>query len=66
MPINLGKADRLIRLVLGAVLIAVGLAVFQSGTATVVAVVIGVILIATSAVKFCPLYRLIGVRTCKS
>lgn len=66
MPINLGKADRLVRFVLGVALIVAGLAVFQSGTATLVAVVVGVVLIATSAVKFCPLYRLIGVRTCKS
>lgn len=66
MPVNVGKMDRLIRLVIGAMLIIAGLTVVQSGTVTAIAIVVGIVLIATSVVKFCPLYRSIGVRTCKS
>ncbi len=63
MPINLGNLDRLIRLIIGAVLIIAGLTVFQSGAA--IAVVVGIVLVVTAAIKFCPLYRLFGLRTCK-
>jgi len=66
MPVNVGKMDRLIRLVIGAMLIIAGLTLVQSGTVTAIAIVVGIVLIATSVVKFCPLYRSIGVRTCKS
>jgi len=57
------------RIVLGLVLIArpfvSNMALFASGTATVIAVVVGLVLIATSAMRFCPLYRIFGIRTCK-
>lgn len=66
---NVGSVDRALRLVLGLVLLAVpflsGAALFQSGTATLIAVLVGVVLIATSAMKFCPLYRVLGIQTCK-
>ena len=32
---------------------------------TVVSVLVGGVLVVTALVRFCPLYRLIGVRTCK-
>ena len=69
MTANVGSIDRVLRIVLGLVLIALpfvtNMAMFASGTATVIAVVVGVVLIATSAMRFCPLYRIFGIRTCK-
>lgn len=69
MTINLGSADRIIRVVLGLALLVLpfvsGMALFASGFATAVSVIIGLVLIATSAMKFCPLYRIVGIRTCK-
>lgn len=69
MTANVGSIDRVLRIVLGLVLIALpfvtNMAMFASGTATVIAVVVGVVLIATSAMRFCPLYRVFGIRTCK-
>ncbi len=56
---NLGRADRLLRLIAGLVLI--GLT--ASGTIGIWGW-IGVILLATSALNFCPLYRIIGIKTC--
>jgi len=57
------------RAVLGLILIAVpffsGAAVFDGGAATVVSVAVGIVMLATSAMRFCPLYRIFGIRTCK-
>jgi hypothetical protein len=68
MTANLGTFDRAFRLVLGFALLAApfvsGFAVFDSGIATVVSVVAGIVMVATSAMRFCPLYRIIGIRTC--
>lgn len=69
MTANVGTFDRLARLALGVVLLilpfATTIALFQSGAATAVAVVAGVVLIATAGMRFCPMYRLFGIRTCK-
>lgn len=70
MTANVGTIDRLFRIVLGAVLILLpfvgGFAIFESTAATVVAVIAGIIMIATSALRFCPLYRILGMRTCRT
>jgi hypothetical protein len=59
MKLNVGGLDRVLRIVLGLVLI--GLA----ATHTVGAWGwLGVVLVATGAVGFCPLYPLIGLNTC--
>ena len=71
MRANLGKIDRILRLVLGiaaiAFLIIGPLAAANVGWGPVQFVLAGagVILIATSAFRFCPAYRLFGIRTCK-
>jgi hypothetical protein len=69
MTTNLGTLDRVFRFILGIVLLAApfvsGFALFESSTALIVSVVLGLVMIGTSAMKFCPLYRVFGVRTCK-
>lgn len=69
MSANVGNFDRIFRALLGiALLIAPfvsGLALFASTPATVIAVLAGIILLGTSAMRFCPLYRIFGIRTCK-
>jgi hypothetical protein len=60
---NLGNVDRLIRLVLGAILIAVP---FLSESVPAEVVAIGAILVLTAFARCCPLYRLFGASTCKS
>ncbi len=69
MSHNVGNIDRIFRLVLGIVLLVApfvsGLALFNSTTATVISVIVGLVLIATAAMKFCPLYRILGIQTCK-
>lgn len=64
MKKNMGKADRVIRFVLAAVLIGLYATGSISGVWGTVALVLGVVFILTSLVSFCPLYTLIGVSTC--
>lgn len=56
---NMGRTDRLIRFALGALLIVLAL----SGVIGVWGW-LGLILIGTAALNFCPAYRLLGVNTC--
>lgn len=69
MKANVGTIDRGLRFILGIVLIALpfvgGMEVFASSTATAVSVIVGAVMLLTSALKFCPLYRILGIQTCK-
>jgi hypothetical protein len=69
MTSNVGKIDRIARIIIGVLLIAAPfmtqIGMFQSTLITAIAVIVGVVLIATSAMRFCPLYRILGIRTCK-
>ena len=62
MKPNEGTLDRVIRVVLGAGIIAGGF--FVKGTAAVVMWVLGGILLATGAVGICGIYMLFGINTC--
>lgn len=59
MKANVGSTDRIIRFVLGAVIIAVGF-YFKSWWG-----VVGVVPILTGLLNYCPAYNLIGVSTKK-
>lgn len=69
MTANLGTADRVFRFLLGILLLAApffsGMALFDSGLATALSIIVGIVMLATSAMRFCPLYRIFGIRTCK-
>ena len=69
MTRNIGIVDSLARQVLGLLLLVLPFvstySMFAGSTAKVVAVVAGLLLVGTSAVRFCPLYRLVGIKTCQ-
>lgn len=69
MTANVGTIDRAFRLILGIVLLAApffsGFAMFDSTLAVAISIIAGFILIVTSAMKFCPLYRVLGIQTCR-
>ena len=62
----MGNTDKAIRL-LGAALIIIlyYTGVIQHNTLAIVLFVIAAILVLTSLVNFCPLYKLLGINTCK-
>ncbi|MEO1191155.1 MAG: DUF2892 domain-containing protein [Pseudomonadota bacterium] len=68
MSVNVGNLDRVLRAVAGLALIvlalASGLPPEASATLFYGALVVGLVLLGTATVRFCPLYRLIGVKTC--
>ena len=62
MSANVGKIDRMLRAIVGLVLLALALSGTFTGT---MFWVVGAVALATAGMKFCPAYRLLGVNTCK-
>ncbi len=63
MKPNVGTIDRAIRAIVGIALVAaLPLGVLQ-GTPGIVALVFGVVLIVTAAIRWCPPYMLLGINT---
>ncbi len=60
---NVGTIDRVLRVIVGAVLIAYALGLVAPDTGYNVWGWIGVVPILTAIVSFCPLYRIIGLKT---
>lgn len=69
MKFNVGTPDRIARLVIGAVLVVLpllpGIALFANPLWFWASMVVGVVLIGTALVRFCPLYAILGLSTCK-
>lgn len=67
---NVGNPDRVIRIVIGIVLIAAPyfaeLALWENQTIRILVQIVGAILIFTGVTRFCALYKLIGVNTKKT
>ncbi len=64
MQANVGSTDRTVRIVLGIVLVA--LFFVLAAPWKYVALVAGIIAIITGVTRFCGLYRLLGINTCKA
>ncbi len=65
MKPNVGNTDRIIRAIAGVILILLGLFVADATLPTVILLVLGVILVATAAIRFCPLYLPFKINTLK-
>jgi hypothetical protein len=65
MKINEGRTDRIIRIVLGIVLLVLGIAVIATGWLEWIVVALSAILLVTGIVGFCPLYALLKINTNK-
>nr|WP_321456164.1 DUF2892 domain-containing protein [uncultured Cohaesibacter sp.] len=59
MTVNVGKLDRVLRVIVGIVL----LAIVFIGPKTLWGL-IGIVPLATGLFRFCPLYTIIGINTC--
>ncbi|WOP18044.1 DUF2892 domain-containing protein [Raineyella sp. LH-20] len=60
---NIGNTDRLVRFTLGPILIVVAFVLGITSVFGIVAAVLGVLLVATAAVRTCPAYLPFGIRT---
>ena len=64
MKKNMGTADRVIRIILAAV---VGFLYYNetiTGTLGIVLLALAGVFVLTSLIRFCPLYKLVGMDTC--
>ena len=66
MKPNEGSIDRIIRVILGIVLIIIGWPVLGNNALGVILDIIGVILLITAITGFCGTYRLLGISTIKA
>tara|TARA_R110002049_G_scaffold104807_4_gene251401 strand:- start:3160 stop:3363 length:204 start_codon:yes stop_codon:yes gene_type:complete len=64
MKINIGKFDRVVRILIAAVISTLYITGVISGTLGIVLLLVGGILLVTAIVNFCPIYSIVGVNSC--
>lgn len=64
MKRNMGTTDRALRLIAAVIAIALAAPGTITGTFAIIAYVVAGVFVLTSFVSFCPLYRVLGLRTC--
>lgn len=65
METNEGTVDRVIRVILGSVLIIGPMQIGLSGALAIIMMLIGLILLITGTIGYCGLYTVIGINTLK-
>jgi len=65
MKKNMGMADKIIRVIIAAVVVILYFTETVSGTLGIVLLALAGIFVLTSLISFCPLYTLLGINTCK-
>ncbi len=63
MKRNMSNPDRIVRAVLGAGFVVAGVAL--GGLASLVFYLLAAVMLVTAVWSFCPLYKLLGIDTCK-
>lgn len=61
MQINIGTSERIARLILGAVLVVLPWLDGFSVLWTWISVIVGLVLLVTGAIRFCPVWRMLGI-----
>jgi hypothetical protein len=65
MKANMGGADRVIRVLIAAVIATLFFMKVITGTLGIVLLVLAGVFVLTSLISFCPLYAPFGINTCK-
>jgi hypothetical protein len=65
ISLNVGGWDRIGRLILGVVLIALAYFGILTGAVAIVAYIVAAIALATGLIRFCPINAALGLNTCK-
>lgn len=63
MKTNESNLDRIVRVVLGIIMLVLYFAGIVSGTLGIIALILGILLTLTGLVGFCPLYALLKINT---
>ncbi|MBP6624076.1 MAG: DUF2892 domain-containing protein [Chitinophagaceae bacterium] len=64
MKANMSSADRIIRLVIAAIIATLYFTNVITGTLGIILLVLAAVFTLTSFISFCPLYTLFGISTC--
>ena len=64
MKKNMGNADRIIRIILAAIIAVLYFTNIITGTLGIVLLVLAGVFVLTSLISFCPLYAIVGLNTC--
>lgn len=69
MTANIGTVDRVLRALIGLALLAVAFGglvpALGAGAPKWIAVAVGAVLLGTAGMRICPLYTVLGIRTCQ-
>jgi len=65
MNANVGNADKIVRVVIAAVAAILAFVIGAGTVGGIILLVVAVVMLATAAMGFCPLYRIFGMSTCK-
>ncbi|MFN8249655.1 MAG: DUF2892 domain-containing protein [Ferruginibacter sp.] len=66
MKSNVGKADKMIRLLLAAALLGLYFGLFSSEKWGIALPILAAVMVLTSFISFCPLYTIFGINTNKN
>lgn len=66
MKKNVGKNDKALRTLIALILASLSYFNIVQGTLEIVLLVAAIVLLTTALINFCPLYKLIGINTCKT
>lgn len=64
MKKNMSSADRIIRLILSVIMVALYFTNVVGGTIGIILLVVAGVFTLTSLISFCPLYAIFGISTC--
>lgn len=65
MKKNIGNGDRFLRIMIGIIALILVMGNVVEGTWMWVALAVGLLMVLTSSIQFCPAYSLFGINTCK-
>lgn len=65
MKKNVGTTDRVVRIVAAIIIAVMYFTHIIDGTLAIVLGAVAIILLATSFISFCPLYKILGINSCK-
>ena len=62
---NVGKSDKIVRIIIAIVLITLYFTNVVTGTLGIIALFLAGVAVATAFMNFCGLYKIVGINTCK-
>lgn len=65
MKKNVGNGDRFLRIMIGIIALILVMGNVVEGLWMWVALIVGILMVLTSSIQFCPLYTILGMNTCK-